>query len=99
MLHLTNFAPLNWVPLSVKTLQGTSNLYMMLCINFIAASCVMFTTGITSIHLVNVSIAINKNLNPLGAIGKTSTMSIPHIVKGQERSIGQRRFACFVVCF
>jgi hypothetical protein len=52
------------------------------------ASSVIFTTGIASIHLVNVSIVMNKNLNPPGVLGKTSTMSIPHIAKGQERSIG-----------
>jgi hypothetical protein len=37
----------------------------------------MFTTGIASIHFVNVLIATNKNLNPLGALGKMPTMSIP----------------------
>jgi hypothetical protein len=30
---------------------------------------------------------------------KTSTMSIPQIAKGQERTIRRRGFACFVVCF
>jgi hypothetical protein len=46
------------------------------------ASCVMFTTGIASIHLVNVSITMNKNLKPLGALGNMPMMSIPHIAKG-----------------
>jgi hypothetical protein len=59
----------------------------------------MFTTDIVFIHLVNVSIMMNKNLNPLGALGRIPMMSIPHIAKGQERSIGQKEFACFVVCF
>jgi hypothetical protein len=49
--------------------------------------------------LVNVSIMMNKNQNPPGALGKIPTMLIPHIAKGQERSIGQRGFAYFVVCF
>jgi hypothetical protein len=59
----------------------------------------MFSTGITSIYAVKVSIATNKNLNPPGALGKTPTMLIPHIAQGQEGSIGQRGFACFDVCF
>jgi hypothetical protein len=53
------------------------NLYMILYRNLAATSCVMFTTSISSIHLVNMSIAMNKNLNPPGALGKTSMMSIP----------------------
>jgi hypothetical protein len=75
------------------------NLYMMLCRNLAAASYVIFSIGIASIHLVNVLIMMNKNLKPLGALGKMPMVSIPHIAKGQERSIGQREFACFVVCF
>jgi hypothetical protein len=43
----------------------------------------LFTTGIASIHLVNVSMVMNKNLNPSGALGKTPMISIPQIVKGQ----------------
>jgi hypothetical protein len=69
---------------------GTLNLYMILYRNLTVASCTMFTTGIASIHLVNVLIATNKNLKPPGALGKTSKMLIPQIVKGQERLIGQR---------
>jgi hypothetical protein len=72
---------------------------MILCRNFNVASCIIFSTGIASIHLVNVSIVTNKNLNPLGALGKMSTVLIPQIAKGQERSIGRRGFACFVVYF
>jgi hypothetical protein len=41
-----------------------------------------------SMHLVKVSIATDKKLYPPGALGRTPTMSIPYIVKGQERSIG-----------
>jgi hypothetical protein len=42
----------------------------MLCRNLTNASCVMFTIAMTSIHLVNVSIAMNKNMNHHGALGK-----------------------------
>jgi hypothetical protein len=76
-----------------------SILHMMLCRNLTAASCMIFATGMAAIHLVNVSIATNKNLNPHVALGRMLMMSIPQIAKGQERSIGQREFACFVVCF
>jgi hypothetical protein len=72
---------------------------MMLCRNLTAASCVIFTTDIASIHLVKVLVAMNKNLNPPDALGKMPTMSISQIAKGQEGLIGQRGFACFVVYF
>jgi hypothetical protein len=82
MQYLTNFAPLNWVPLSITTHWDTLNLYMMLCRNLTVASCVMFTTSMASIHFVNLSIVMNKNLNPPGTLSKIPTMSIPHIAKG-----------------
>jgi hypothetical protein len=72
---------------------------MMLLRNLTAASYVMFTTGVASIHLVNVSMPINKNLKPHGALGKMSMISTPHTAKGQERSMGRRGFACFIDCF
>jgi hypothetical protein len=75
------------------------NLYMILYKNFTAASYVMFTTDIASNHLVNVPMATNKNLNPPSALGRALMTSIPQIAKGQERLIGRRRFACFLVCF
>jgi hypothetical protein len=67
-----------------------SNLKIMLCRNLIVASYVIFATGITSIHLVNMSIATKRNLIPPGALGNTSTMSIPQIVHDQERLMGRR---------
>jgi hypothetical protein len=70
---------------------------MMLLNNLTTASCVMFTTGVASIHLANVSMLTNKNLNPPGALGRMPMMSTPHIAKGQERSMGQRGFTCFIV--
>jgi hypothetical protein len=61
----------------MRTHLGTPNLNIILYKNLTAASCAMFTTGIASIHLVNVSIATNRNLNPLGSLGKTTMMLIP----------------------
>jgi hypothetical protein len=58
-----NFAPLNQVSLSVRTHLGTPNLNIILSRNLAVASYVMFTNGIAFIHLVNVSIATNRNLN------------------------------------
>jgi hypothetical protein len=74
-------------------------MYMILCKNLSTASCVIFTIGIAFVHLVNVSITMNRNLNPTRALGKMSMMSIFQIAKGQERSICRIGFACFVVCF
>jgi hypothetical protein len=59
----------------------------------------MFTIGVASIYLVNVSMPMNKNLKSPGALERTPTMSIPHTAKEQERLMGLRGFACFVVCF
>jgi hypothetical protein len=63
---------------------------MMLCRNLTAAPWVIFTVGMASIHLVNVSTLTNKYLKPPSVLGKMPTMSIPQTVKGQEISIGQR---------
>jgi hypothetical protein len=83
----------------MRTHLGTPNLNTILYRNLIAASCVMFTTDIASIHLVNVLIETNKNLNPLGDLGKAPMMSIPQIANDKERSMGQRGLAFFVVFF
>jgi hypothetical protein len=94
-----NFVSLNCVPFSIKTLLGTLNLYMMLYRNLTAASRVIFTTGMTHIHLVNMLIPTNKYLNPPGALGRMPILPIPQTTKGQEISIGWRGLAHFVVCF
>jgi hypothetical protein len=62
--------------------MGTPNLYMIHYRNLTIASCMMFTTSIASIHLVNVPIAMNKNLKPPGAMRRTPTMLILQIAKG-----------------
>jgi hypothetical protein len=63
----------------------------MLLRNLIASSYVMFTTGVASIHLVNISMLTNKNLNPPGALGRMLTMSTPHIVKRTGEIDGSKR--------
>jgi hypothetical protein len=45
--------------------MGTPKMYMILK-NLITVSCMIFAIDITSIHLVNVSITMNKNLKPPG---------------------------------
>jgi uncharacterized membrane protein len=97
--HLANLAPLNYVPLFVRTHLEMLNLNIMLCSNLTTAFYVMFTTGIASIQLVNVSIAMKRNLNPHGAMGNMFMMSIPQVANGQERSMGRRGLTCFVVYF
>jgi hypothetical protein len=72
---------------------------MMLYRNLTTTSWVIFTAGMASIHLVNVSIPINKYLKLPRALSKIPMMSIPQTAKGQEISIGQRGLTCFVVCF
>jgi hypothetical protein len=52
---------------------------MMLLRKLSAASCVMFTTRVASIHLVNVSMPMNKNLKPPGDLERIPMMSIPQI--------------------
>jgi hypothetical protein len=72
---------------------------MMLYRNLTAASWVIFTAGMASIHLVNVLIPTNKYLKPPTALGKMPTMSTPQTAKGQEISIERRGLSCFVVYF
>jgi hypothetical protein len=61
---------------------------MILYRNLTAASSVIFTTGMASIHLVNVLTPTNMYLNPPGSLGRMTTMSNPHTAKDQEISIG-----------
>jgi hypothetical protein len=44
-------------------------------------------TGLTSIHLVNLSMATNTLLNPPGAVGSGPIMSSPQQAKGQVGSM------------
>jgi hypothetical protein len=61
----------------MRTSLGMPSLHMILYRNLTATSCVIFATSIGCLHLVSVSMAMNKNLNPPGALGKMPTMSIP----------------------
>jgi hypothetical protein len=76
---------------SVRTHLGTPNLNIILYRNLIAASCVMFTTGIASIHLVNVSIAMNRILNPPGALGRCPQCLLIEEVVSHLKVVEQRR--------
>jgi hypothetical protein len=60
------------------------NLCMILCKDLTAASYMMFTTSMASIHFVNVSIMMNKNLKPPGALGRRPTMSILKLLKARR---------------
>jgi hypothetical protein len=70
---------------------------MILYNTLTTASWVMFTTSMAFIHLMKVSIPMNKYLNPLGALGRMPRMSIPQLVKGHKISIGRRGFACLLL--
>jgi hypothetical protein len=59
----------------------------------------MFTTGVASIHLVNISMPMNKNLKPPGALERMPMMSTPHTAKDHERSMDRRGFTCFYFAF
>ena len=78
----------NWLPLSVIIRLGIPNLVTMLRTrNFFAAAAIIRTTGSTSIHLVNVSMATNKNIYPLGASGSGPTISMLQVEKGHDKGM------------
>src|SRR5437868_15001664 len=55
-----NSDPVNCVPLSVMILLGTPNLTTMSWKNSLALAVVIVTTGLASIHLVNLSMATKR---------------------------------------
>ena len=78
----------NWVPLSVMILLGTPNLVKILrCTNFCAAVEVTVVKGSASIHLVNVAMALMRNLNPPGAVGNGPSKLSPQVANGQDKGI------------
>ena len=78
---------MNWVPLSVMMRLATPNLTKMLQMNLTVAAAVILRTGSASGHLVNLSMATNKNLRPPGAFGKGPKMSSPQTANGHERGM------------
>jgi hypothetical protein len=54
-------------------------------------SCVMFTTGVASIHLLNVSMPTNKILKHPRALGRIPMMYIPHTAKRPGKIDGSNR--------
>jgi hypothetical protein len=66
---------------------GTLNLHMMDLMNFTVDCLLILTTGVTSGHLVNLSMAIYKNRYPPTTRGNDPTMFNPHTAKGHESGI------------
>jgi hypothetical protein len=64
------------------------------CVNYLfsmifsAVVDVIFTKGFDSIHLVNVSMATMKNLNPPGAVGNGPRRSIPQVTNAHDKGLG-----------
>jgi hypothetical protein len=79
--NFLNSLAVNGVPLSVKMLLGTPNLYMISLMNYTALAVVMEATGFTSIHFVNLSTAMKIYVNsPLDFLNGPIKSS-PHVKK------------------
>jgi hypothetical protein len=77
----------NWDPLSVMILFGTSHLQTMDLINLTTNCLLILTTGVASGHLVNLSMVTYRYQNPLMALGNGPRMSSPHTTNGHEGGI------------
>ena len=77
----------NCVPLSVMILLGIPKWHTSPLKNLMADYAVTFLTASTSVHFVNLSIAMYKYSKPPMARGKGPNMSRPQTEKGQERGM------------
>ena len=77
----------NYVPLSVMPLFGTSKWQTSPLKNFTVDCADTFLTASTSVHFVNFSIAAYKYSKPPTTRGKGPSMSSPQTENGQERGI------------
>jgi hypothetical protein len=73
----------NRVPLSVIMLLGTLNCYMISLTNSTALAAIMEAAGFASIHLVNLSTAMNMCVNLPFAFLNGPTKPSSHVEKGQ----------------
>src|SRR4051812_25082708 len=80
-----NYAVVKFVPLSVMTLCGTSNLKRIELMKLTAVSVVELVMGTASIHLVNLSTATSRCvLPPFDDFLSGPTMSSPQVANGQD---------------
>jgi hypothetical protein len=78
-----NSLVVDWVPLSVIILLGTSNWHMISQMNSTALVAIIEAASFALIHLVNLSTTTKMCVNPHLAFLNGSTRSSPHVEKGQ----------------
>src|SRR3954471_9928237 len=84
----SNFAAVKFVPLSVMMLCGTPNLKMMDLMKLTVVRAVELVIGTASIHLVNLSTATSRCVQPpFEDFFSGPTMSSPQVANGQDNGM------------